>query len=39
MKLHHGTELREGKEKGESKERGRWKGKVTKYGVTNLNEN
>jgi hypothetical protein len=34
MKLHHGTELREGKEKGESKERGRWKGKITKYGVT-----
>jgi hypothetical protein len=34
MKLHHGTELSEGKEKGESKKNGRWKGKITKYRVT-----
>jgi hypothetical protein len=34
MKLHHGTNLREGKEKGESKERKSWKGNMIKYGVT-----
>jgi hypothetical protein len=38
MKRHHGANLKEGKEKGESKERGRWKGKMTKYGVTKFRQ-
>jgi hypothetical protein len=33
-KVHHGRNLGKGKEKGGSKERGRWKGEMTKYGVT-----